>query len=269
MKTFNRLFVIAFLFISNLALGDIIPSNSHYVDLCLKITNLDEYPEIALLGYVKQFGISHNETYAVSSNECLTKGYSHNTLELFAVKKLYIQGKDTSKIDLPKDKNAVKTSISIDPYLGYVPDSNPLKSKEQYYKIVGFTDTTVVIYKWKEVSKFNNGRADITETFAFTGDVTKLSQKITTGIDAKKSTSKIELFPNPAQKNVYFKIAGNYLGNVSISIYSLDGKKVSSAYITKAMSTLGYEMQTDLNKGTYLVYFVLGEKTEWKKLIIQ
>ena len=31
---------------------DIIPENSHFVEKCVKITNLNDYPDVSLIGYI-------------------------------------------------------------------------------------------------------------------------------------------------------------------------------------------------------------------------
>ena len=268
MKTYNQLLVVVFLFICKIAYGDIAPSSNsstqHYVSLCTKITNLNEYPEISFLGYVKSYFGSSFYAYEVSSNQCLTKGYKFNTFSLYAVKKSYLEGKAISTFDLPNDKNAVKASIAIDLSDGYyTPDSDPLISQEYCYKIIGYTDSTVALYKWKEVTKYNNGQSDLIRYYNSNG-FPLLSQSI-----PNHSNSSVELFPNPAQKSAHLKISNTYTGNLRIAIYSIDGKKVSSTSIRKDESTLDYEMSvTNLSKGTYLVYVGIDDKVVWKKLVV-
>jgi hypothetical protein len=287
MKTYNQLLMVLFLFVSKIAYGDIAPSSNsnsskqHYVTLCTKITNLNEYPEISLLGYVKSYMGSSFRTYEVSSDQCLTKDYKYNTFCLYAVKKTYLEGKDISAMDLPNDKNAVKASIALDPSDGYyVADSNPLISEEDFYKIIGFTDTSFVLRIWKVVSKFNHGQADLivnipdissilfSQNFP-TSDSTSDSTSITTSIPTNHSESSVELFPNPTQKNAHLKVTNTYTGKLQIAIFSIDGKKVNSTFIRKDEPTLDYEMSVaSLSKGTYLVYIGIDGMVVWKKLIV-
>jgi len=276
MKTYCQLIIVLFLFVGKIAYGDIAPSGpssgstQHYVTLCSKITNLNEYPEISLLVYVKSFAGFSFHTYEVSSDQCLTKDYKFDRLSLFAVKKEYLTGKNISTIDLPNDKNAIKSSIELDATVDpstfngyYVPNSNPLITQESFYKIIGYTDSTVVLFKWKVVSKFN-GQADLIFIIP-NSDLTTLSQTLL----ANQSTSGIELFPNPAQKSARIKISNTYNGYLYIGIFSVDGKKVNSAYIRKDDSTLDYDISVaSLSKGNYLVYIRIGDKIVSKKLIV-
>lgn len=287
MKTYSQLLMVLFLFVSKIAYGDIGPSsnsnssNQHYVTLCTKITNLNEYPEISLLGYVKSYiGFSFH-TYEVLSNQCLTKDYKFNTFCLYAVKKTYLAGKVISKMDLPNDKNAVKASIALDPSDGYYADSsNPLISEEDSYKIIGFTDTSVVLCIWKVVSKFNHGLADLVVNIPDfnsillsqsipTSDPASNPTNITTSIPTNHSESGVELFPNPTQKSTHLKVTNTYTGKLQIAIFSIDGKKVNSTFIRKDEPTLDYEMSVaSLSKGTYLVYIGIDGMGVWKKLIV-
>jgi len=274
--------MVLFLFVSKIAYGDIAPSSNsnsskqHYVTLCTKITNLNEYPEISLLGYVKSYMGSSFHTYQLLSNQCLTKDYKYNTFCLYAVKKTYLEGKVISTMDLPNDKNAVKASIALDPSDGYyVADSNPLISEEDFYKIIGFTDTSIVLNIWKVVSKFN-GQADLIVNIPNI-NLILLSQSIptsnptsiTTSIPTNHSESSVELFPNPTQKSAHLKLTNTYTGKLQIAIFSIDGKKVNSTFIRKDEPTLDYEMSVaSLNKGTYLVYIGIDGMVVWKKLIV-
>ena len=265
MKTYSQLLMLIFLFTSRSVLADLIPGNAHYVSKCVKITNLKDYPEISMIGFERTPSGQNNQVFSISSS-CIALMYKYDKLTIYALKKTYLEDKDISVLDLPHDKNAVKTSIPIYPYFGYVSNSNPLVSMEEYYKIVGFTDTSVVIYKWQEISKFNNGQKDQFKTFDYTGDISILSQKILTGTSTSESNSGIELFPNPAQKNVHLKISNNYQGIVHIGVFTTDGKKINSMFATKESATLDYIVPiSSLPKGTYLVYVGIGKKSGMEK----
>jgi hypothetical protein len=269
MKLYRFALLISFLLLGKISYCDIIPENSHAVDLCAVITNLSDYPEISLLGYVTgPTGVI--PTYQINATDCLQKGYKYNTLYIYAVKNCYLSGKDITTIDWTKDCNALKSSIDIEPFGGYVDDSNPINAKEQFYKIVGFTDTSVVIFKWKEINKFNNGKADSVKLYSYSGDVTVLSQEISTSIKTNTITSSIELFPNPAKKNFHLKITNNYSGKVSIKVHSIDGKSVRSLVVDKSETTMDYAIDVDkVAKDYYLVDVIMGKTVEVRKLLIE
>jgi hypothetical protein len=270
MKTYKLLFLFFFLLISRISFSDIIPDHSHYVDKCVKITNLSDYSDISLVGYISNCLVGCLTTYKISSSTCLTKGYKFNTLLIIAVKSNYLTGKDITAIDWSKDKNAVISSINIEPYAGYLDNSNPISAIDQFYKIVGFTDTSVVLYKWKEINKFNNGKPDSIKTYSYSDDSTKLSQKIATKIKTNLYNSAIELYPNPTQKNFHLKITNNYHGSVSIKIHTIDGKTVRTLIVDKSETLMDYNLNVDnVAKGYYLVDVIMGKAVEVKKIMIE
>lgn len=271
MKTIRLFFTLIFILILRYAYCDIIPENSHFVDKCTKITNISEYDNLVMLGYIWYIGNYHLDTYEISSSECLTKGYKFNTLRIFAVEADYIASKDINDIDLPNDKHALETNIKIDPYAGYLNDSIPIDKIEEYYKILGFTDGSVVIFKWKEVFGFNNGSADSIISYEYTGDINLLYKNISTGTgEVKKSLSNIFLYPNPADKFIVAKISNTYIGLVSMQLISPNGEIISTKKIYKSSALTTTKFSTaNLTKGLYLLNFQFGEVVETKQIVIR
>ena len=246
-----------------------IPGNSHYVTKCVKITNLDNYPDVSIIGFILDVGMSY-DTYLITSSECLTKGYRFNDFKVFAINREYLVGKDILKIDFPKDPNALASNIAIEPNADYVDDSNPITAIEQYYKIVGFSKTNVVLYLLKEVTKFNDGKPDLTKTYTYDGEISLLSQKITVGINSLQNYPGIELYPNPAQKNFHVKINNSYLGTVPLELVTMGGKVVKSMNLNKSGIILDSELQiANIDKGAYLVNLKFGKIVESRKIVIK
>lgn len=269
MKKRITFLLVVFLFLGRISYGDIIIDNAHYVEKCVKITNLADYPEVALLGFVPPSAMSY-DTYLISSSQCLTKGYKFNDFNVFAVSKAYLEGKDIKKIDLPRDPNAIRSNIHIEVFGGYVHDSIPISGVEQYYKIIGFSDMSVILHKWKEVTKYNNGTQDSTKTFAYEGEVSQLSQKLTVGINGLQNRHSIELYPNPADKNFHLRINSKYLGAVPVEIVTMGGKMVKSFTINKNGLIVDYDVPVgNIAKGTYLVNLKFGKNVESRKIVIK
>ena len=267
-KLICLLVLIPFL-ISKTCFGDVIVVNVHFVEKCVKITNVDDYPDVALLGYPHP-GAMNYDTYFISSSECLIKSYTYNDFYIFAINKEYLTGKDIKKIDLPKDPNALPSNIHIIPNGDYVNDSIPISGIEQYYKIAGFSSTSVIFYKWKEITKFNNGKPDSTSTYTYDGDLSKLYQNLQVGIHSNQYPASIELYPNPAQKIVHLKINNAYQGKVTLEMTTLGGKTVRYLNLVKAGLILDYDIHIEnLAKETYLVNLRFGPRVESRKIIIK
>ena len=120
--------VIAILLSFNFASADVLPDmeRSHSLDRCVKITNLDEFPDVYLIGYVTSPNGNKHETYIIEQDKCLTRGgYKFNELEILAAKKIYVDLFGIENIN-PSDANVLISDERIDPLGGYIDNSNPL-----------------------------------------------------------------------------------------------------------------------------------------------
>lgn len=148
------LFIFTFVFTS-IALADVIPPDTHPVDGCAKVVNLDEFPNVALIGYYTGPMIDNYETYKIENNQCLTKDYKLNTLSI------YWNTKDKANIIDP-NKILLKNVSSLG---GYIDNDNPLIKENVEYSIAGFDDDQLVIYKSKHISEYNDGTPIKVQTF--------------------------------------------------------------------------------------------------------
>ncbi len=154
------LFSLAFVFLfSSTVSADITPPNSHPLSRCVKVVNLNEFPNVVLIGY--ETGpvvnkVDKYEMYQIKNNECLTKGYKFNSLSI------YWNTKD--KPNSVEPNNLLLENI--EPYGGYVDKNNPLVKEDIEYSIVGFSSGKLVLYKSKQTLEYNNGTPKKVETFS-------------------------------------------------------------------------------------------------------
>jgi len=269
MKSYKLLFLMFFLFIGRIVNADVIPLEHHWVNKCIKITNINDYADITLLGYIIR-DYATNSTYVITSVDCLVKEYKYNGLNIYAVNKSYLTGKDLNSIDWTKDKHAVKTTIPIDCYEPPLPDSIPVTSIEEYYNIAGFKTDSVVVYKWKSVYKFSNGRADSINNYTYKGDATKLSPSILSNITNTHYDASITLFPNPVQKSIHLKFEDYNYGIISIKLLTPDGKIVKSFVENKLITKTDFTIPIDnLPKGFYFIKINNGLAESTKRIIIE
>jgi hypothetical protein len=234
MKTYKLYLFIVLCLLCGISYCDIIPPNSHYVNKCVVITNVNDYPDISLLGVTNCMAYCPS-IYLIGPTTCLEKGYQLNCLTIYGVSNSYLAGKDITTIDWSKDKHAFKTNIQIDPAGGFADNSNVIYSIKQYYRIVGFTDSSVVLCKYKEVDYFCNGSIAVISLGKYSGDSTKLSQSLPTGT----------------------KVASG-------------GKSVKTFNVNKSEILMDYLIHTDnLAKGSYYVNIIMGNAIETKKIVIE
>jgi hypothetical protein len=271
MKTYKLYLFIVLYLLCRISYCDIIPPNSHYVNKCVKITNVNDYPDISLLGVINDV-LYDQTTYLIGPTTCLYKGRGSNCLTIYGVNNSYLTGKDIATIDWSKDKHALKTNIQINPDGGYADNSNVIYSVKQYYRIVGFTDNSVVLYKCKEVDYFCNGSIAVSSIGKYRGDSTKLSQSLPAGTKVASDSygTTINLFPNPVQKSFRLKLTNSYRGNVSVKICTIDGKSIKTFNVYKTELLLDYLIHADyLAKGSYFVNIIMGDAIEIKKIVIE
>jgi hypothetical protein len=140
--------------------GDVLPDGHHSVFRDVVITNLSEYPELVLIGYITGPVIETYEAYQIEENVPLYVGYKFNQLRLFAMHRSVLDGAGgLDRIDMQKIAQ-VFPSIDMMSFYDTVPDSNPLNAERYYYRITAFTDTGVTLALYQRVLSYNNGQPD-------------------------------------------------------------------------------------------------------------
>lgn len=154
--------------------ADIAPSNSHPLEKCVKIVNLNEFPDFYLIGYVTGPSVNGHETYIIEENMCITMGYKFNNLKIIAAEKSYIDLVGLEKIKVEKteipgdcggkcymeeinDENIFLSDIEINPYGGYVGKNDPLIKLDVEYSIANFSGDKLIMQKYREIYHYNKG----------------------------------------------------------------------------------------------------------------
>lgn len=169
--------IIAFI-IPFLLLADIAPSDKHPVDNCIRITNLDDYPKIALLGYIVGPSYDSAHFFEINNDDCLEKGYKFNDLGLYWAQKKYVDSVVIDNIvintnigpnlygdaylkQVTNDPNIYFITSCIDPEDLWVDDSSALRSQISDYEIAGFIGNEIVLYLAQQIKKYDDGNEDI------------------------------------------------------------------------------------------------------------
>lgn len=132
------------------AYADMIPFNSHKVKKCIKVVNLNDFPDIVLIGHIIDMGGGLKETYQIKKNDCL---YTNNK---WSGLKIYWNTKD-------KQNSVDQNNFLIDRYEGniesyYVEKSNPLSREDIEYSLARSSDGKLILYKSKQTLRYNNFR---------------------------------------------------------------------------------------------------------------
>lgn len=139
--------------------ADIIPANSHPLERCAKVVNLDKFG-LVLFGSISgpTMGGS-NSIVVINNNECISKGYKFNTIDIYW----------TTEGQNPTIDNGVLLIKDMDVYGGYVNDSNRLAKETVEYSISKPDSWIFSLWKSKVISEYNNGVPVRIETFSNDG----------------------------------------------------------------------------------------------------
>lgn len=144
-------------------LADVIPEGYHVVHREVSITNLKDFPEFLLIGYITGPMIDGYEIHVIEDNIPLDKGYKFNTYALFAMtKSVAEQAGGVENIDFKKIADTIPPVEILDPGDQYVADENPLSEEYYYYTIIKATDDTLQVKLTRQVLKYQNGQPDKT-----------------------------------------------------------------------------------------------------------
>jgi len=132
------------------------PKITPYITGCSKITNLNEFPNIAFVGYTSGPGII---VYIINNNDCLRQG-KNKDLQIYAVDKTYLENKSLLSINLSTDKNFLLSDYKIQWGSRSSYYTNPLENENISYKIAGFSNDKLIIYESERVDSYNDGQAD-------------------------------------------------------------------------------------------------------------
>ena len=157
--------------------GDIIVIRYSAKRICVKIENLNEYPDIVIVGVSRSFALfSKPRTNIIDSNSCLNV-HKASPLTLYAVKKNYLDEKGINNIKWKRDNNVRKSDITVNANTVDA-DYADFVTLDINYIILGFNKNSMIMFKTSQTNKFNNDKDDIVELPWFLEDENMLESYI-------------------------------------------------------------------------------------------
>ena len=140
----KKLFIVALFLVASTAYADVIPSGSHSVDGCFKITNLDKYPDVNIYAILNGPMVKNQEN-KVLNNQCVDGGYKFNTVDLAVVTKY-------NKEVILKNIDFTGTTT---------PDNDPTTGITHEYELTYYSPgENYILDKVKTITKYNNEQPD-------------------------------------------------------------------------------------------------------------
>ncbi len=245
--------------------ADILPSGQKAIEYCVKIQNVDSFPGVAFVMVINEFRKTIIEFTELNSKDCLNKGYQYNGSEIYAINKAYLNQNGINKIDYSKDNNVLMTNISVPAVsFQYVPDDSPVKNIEEFYRILGFNNTSTIIYLYKRVTTYNDDHQD-SVIFSAPSDFDDLRDTISivTGVKNNTKSSQLLIYPTPSQEYLNFFMINSRSGNVTVELFDMAGHKLSVFSFIKNQEELKRTIDIrNLRSGIYNLRYSLGSYFE-------
>ena len=263
----KRLFTSFFLVcLFNFIHADIIPIGQKTIGYCVKIQNADSFPDVSIILVVKPISNTNYEHKEIKSSDCLNMGYKFNNSSIYSINKTYLNKKGIDAIDYFNDKNALLTNISV-PALTFqiVQEDSPVKSISEFYRVLGFNDTSTIIYLCKRISLYNDDHRD-SVLFSIPAGYDDLKNNIvisTTNVKAIEKSSKLLIYPSPSQEYLNLNMNDDNQGKVSVELSDIEGRKISIYNFIKNQVELKITMDIrSLRSGIYNLRYSVGNYIE-------
>ena len=180
--------------------GDIIMPQRQPVSVYVKINNLNDYPDIVIIGLNDCLAASNSNKAFIVEPDSFLLIHKSCPLKLYAVEKSYFEKKGIEKIKWGEDKNVRESNLIFSEKvleetenMGEVvssPDTaetdgvivvwgvgrRAVHTKEMTFNIAGFDDTSMVMYKTTQIDKYHR-RSDDVRNFEYEGDLSKLRKE--------------------------------------------------------------------------------------------
>lgn len=165
--------------------GDVILILYSPAKVFVKIENLNEYPEIEIVGITNCLAFSKPEVYVFGSTPRV-KVHKACPLVFYAVKKKYLLEKGIENIDWNKDKNVRRCNKPIDTEEFHSEYPN-VEMREVAFNIVGFDEDSMVMNLTSSIDKFNNNsKPNIVKYFNSHEDLQSFLQQYRERFNLKK-----------------------------------------------------------------------------------
>lgn len=143
--------------------------------VCVQLENLADYPDISVIGLPINIGSKKS----ISAFE-FKSGFSYIVqrlcpITIYAINREYLKLMGIKNIDWENDKHVIKSNLKID--ANECNDKSPIKMVQFYYKIAGFLDSRIIIYKSSSTVICKDVKPNFVQIYGYPGDSSKLRQK--------------------------------------------------------------------------------------------
>ena len=179
MKNLKFLLLLLVTITSISSFGDIIITKSFPNRICVKVNNLNDFPDIAVIGVSECLApFTKDQVDIIDSISCLNINKLY-PFTFYAVKKAYLEKKGINNINWKKDKNVKKSNVAINPDdFKHVDWNAKIDVVELHLDIAGYDkdEAAFIFYLSKRIVKYDRNIPDDVKTYNFEGDFSKLKK---------------------------------------------------------------------------------------------
>jgi hypothetical protein len=137
---------------------------------------LESYPNVVIIGVRVGMALTKFKNHFVVEDGQYYGIQEFSPIKFYAVSKAYLEKTDPNTIDWETDTHVLKSNLEIDGNL--FKDNEPIREIDLDYKIAGFDEHGLVLYKSQQKYLYSNKKKELVLKFEFKGDLTKLRQTI-------------------------------------------------------------------------------------------
>lgn len=150
MKRLKYITILLLLFFSTRLYGDIIIVEPRTAWICSKITNLNDFPDLVVIGVMNCITFNSKTAFRIKNNDCINAQKSCQVL-LYVMKLDYFNTHDRNEIDWDNDKNVQKLNLSIKETDF---NSQNFSSATIDFNLAKYKNTVYYLYKTKITYKY-------------------------------------------------------------------------------------------------------------------
>lgn len=143
--------------------------------VCVQLENLADYPDISVIGLPKNMGYKKSNSAFEFKSGASYLIQRFCPITIYAINREYLKVMGIKNIDWENDKHVIKSNLIMDAKKCNM--ETPIIMVQLNYKIAGFLDSRVVIYKSSETVICKDIKPNFVQNYGYPGDSSKLRQK--------------------------------------------------------------------------------------------
>ena len=163
----KKILLLLFAFLTIKSYGDIIIPKYTPSKIYVKITNVNDYPDIAIVGVNVFRPVSSPNRIFTFQQDSAIEVCKACQIKVYAVKKDYLNKVGYDNIDWEKDRKNVQPYINNSIASVWYNTDTPTKSIEISYTIMGFSDSWLILHESEILTKYDGDKSDSLKKYEF------------------------------------------------------------------------------------------------------